>query len=58
MDRPGCLKVGGAARLLTGLSRGAARGYVPEHNWEKYDSGNGPKVKDRLVSNTRILTQT
>ncbi len=48
MDRRGFLKVGGAAGVITGLSCGAARGYVPEHNWEKYDWGNGPEVKDRL----------
>jgi hypothetical protein len=42
MDRRGFLKVGGAAGLITGLSCGAARGYVLEHNWEKYDWANGP----------------
>jgi len=26
----------------------AARAYIPEHNWEKYDWGSGPEVKDRL----------
>jgi hypothetical protein len=48
MDRRGFLKVGGAAGLITGLSGGTARCYVPEHNWEKHDWGNGPEVKDRL----------
>lgn len=41
--------------LKTGLAAGAAAGlapsmmaWVPTHNWDKYDFGSGPVVKDRL----------
>ena len=41
--------------LKTGLAAGAAVGlsptlmsWIPAHNWEKYDFGSGPEVKDRL----------
>jgi len=32
----------------TGLTPAAARAYIPKHNWEKYDWGSWPEVKDRL----------
>ena len=48
MNRRGFLKAGGSVSLVAGLSGRAASNYVPEHNWEKYDWGNGPDVKDRL----------
>src|SRR5579862_9155775 len=37
----------GAASVAAGLAA-PARAYVPEHNWEKYDWGSGPEVRDRL----------
>jgi hypothetical protein len=48
MNRRTFLKAASAAGLASGLSSSAAFGYIPEHNWEKYDWGNGPDVKDRL----------
>jgi|HubBroStandDraft_6_1064221.scaffolds.fasta_scaffold01005_5 hypothetical protein len=48
MNRRGFLKAGGSLGLVAGLPGLAAAGYIPEHNWEKYDWGNGPEVKDRL----------
>ena len=38
----------GAIALTTGLAFNKAMGFVPAHNWEKYDFGSGPEVKDRL----------
>jgi hypothetical protein len=34
--------------LATGMAPTAVQAYIPEHNWEKYDWGSGPEVKDRL----------
>jgi hypothetical protein len=48
MNRRTFLKAASATGLASGLSSPAAFGYIPEHNWEKYDWGNGPDVKDRL----------
>jgi hypothetical protein len=44
MNRRRFLHTVSAAGSATGLARAA----IPEHNWEKYDWGAGPKVKDRL----------
>jgi len=44
VNRRGFLQAVGAA----GSAAGFARAAVPEHNWEKYDWGSGPEVKDRL----------
>jgi hypothetical protein len=48
MNRRSFLQTAGTAGLATGLSSTAAQAYIPEHNWEKYDWGAGPEVKDRL----------
>jgi hypothetical protein len=48
MNRRTFLKAASAAGLTSGLSSSAAFGYIPEHNWEKYDWGDGPDVQDRL----------
>ena len=48
MNRRTFLKAASATGLASGLSSPASFGYIPEHNWEKYDWGNGPDVKDRL----------
>ena len=48
MNRRSFLQTAGTAGLATGLAPTAARAYIPEHNWEKYDWGSGPEVKDRL----------
>ena len=46
MNRRAFLQTG-TAGVATGLAP-AARAYISEHNWEKYDWGSGPEVKDRL----------
>ncbi|HEX4005364.1 MAG TPA: hypothetical protein VHX60_04270 [Acidobacteriaceae bacterium] len=33
---------------LAGVPAGRAEGFVPAHNWGKYDFGSGPAVSDRL----------
>ncbi len=38
----------GAAGSVAGVAPITARGAIPEHNWEKYDFGDGPPVSDRL----------
>ena len=48
MNRRSFLQTAGTAGLATGLAPNAARAYIPEHNWEKYDWGAGTEVKDRL----------
>ena len=48
MNRRSFLQTAGTAGLATGLAPTAAQAYIPEHNWEKYDWGAGPEVKDRL----------
>ena len=48
MNRRAFLQTAGTAGIATGLAPTAARGYIPEHNWDKYDWGSGPEVKDRL----------
>ena len=50
MNRRSFLQTAGTAGVATGLAPTAARAYIPEHNWEKYDWGSGPEVKDRSVS--------
>jgi len=37
-----------ASMTAAGFVSKSLYGFVPEHNWEKYDFGGGPKVKDRL----------
>jgi hypothetical protein len=48
VNRRRFLQLSGATGLATGLCSSTALGYIPEHNWEKYDWGAGPEVKDRL----------
>ena len=47
MKRREFIKTGGAAAAGLGLAS-QARAFVPAHNWEGYDFGSGPPVKDRL----------
>jgi len=48
MKRRDFFKTGGAVALLSGLGIKKAHGFIPAHNWDKYDFGSGPTVKDRL----------
>ena len=48
MNRRKFLQAAGATGLATGLATPAALAYIPEHNWDNYDWGTGPEVKDRL----------
>jgi hypothetical protein len=48
MNRRSFLQTAGTAGLVTGMAPSAAQAHIPEHNWEKYDWGAGPEVKDRL----------
>ncbi|GAB4362935.1 MAG: hypothetical protein Kow0042_00370 [Calditrichia bacterium] len=48
MKRRTFLKTGGTAAVLAGLLPKSGWGRIPAHNWEKYDFGSGPPVKDRL----------
>lgn len=48
MNRRRFLTSSGLLALTTGLGAGEARGFVPAHNWEKYDFGSGPSVANRL----------
>ena len=47
MDRRDFIKTGIAAGAAAGIAPKLA-GWVPQHNWHKYDFGPGPEVKDRL----------
>ena len=47
MERRDFLKTSLVAGAALGLSP-AMKGWIPSHNWEKYDFGSGPEVKDRL----------
>ncbi|MBN2008804.1 hypothetical protein JW960_05625 [candidate division KSB1 bacterium] len=48
MKRRSFFKTTGALALVAGVGIEKAFGFVPAHNWEKYDFGSGPEVKDRL----------
>jgi len=48
MNRRAFLKAAGVTGVAAGLSATPASAYIPEHNWEHYDWGNGPGVSDRL----------
>jgi hypothetical protein len=48
MRRRQFLKASTALAVATELGVGKAFGFVPAHNWEKYDFGSGPAVSDRL----------
>src|SRR5579862_911378 len=48
MQRREFLKTSAALAVAAELGTGKAFGFVPAHNWEKYDFGSGPAVSDRL----------
>ncbi|MDZ7261559.1 MAG: twin-arginine translocation signal domain-containing protein, partial [candidate division KSB1 bacterium] len=48
MNRRNFLKTGSVVTLLAGLGVKEAHGYIPAHNWDKYDFGSGPPITDRL----------
>ena len=48
MKRRDFLKGGVATAGALGVGAGDALGTVRAHNWDKYDFGSGPEVKDRL----------
>ena len=47
MKRRDFMQIGGVAAAGLGLVSGAGA-FIPAHNWEGYDFGSGPPVKDRL----------
>src|SRR5947209_408177 len=47
MNRRTFLRGASTAGVAAGLVP-PAHGYIPEHNWDKYDWGSGPEAKDRL----------
>jgi hypothetical protein len=47
MNRRKFLQTAGAAGITAGVAP-LAQASAPEHNWDKYDWGSGPEVKDRL----------
>ena len=47
MNRRTFLRGASTAGVAAGLVP-PAHAYIPEHNWDKYDWGSGPEVKDRL----------
>ena len=48
MKRRAFLQTSGAAALFAGMGAKSAEAHIPAHNWDKYDFGSGPPVKDRL----------
>ncbi len=48
MRRRSFLKTTGAITFGVGAAANNMFGFIPAHNWEKYDFGNGPMVTDRL----------
>lgn len=48
MNRRTFLKSSALSAILSSIGIRSARAFIPEHNWENYDFGNGPTVKDRL----------
>jgi len=48
MQRRDFLKSSVALAVATELGTTKAHGFVPAHNWDKYDFGSGPPVGDRL----------
>lgn len=47
MERREFLKAGLFATAAAGMTP-ALVSWIPSHNWEKFDFGSGPEVKDRL----------
>jgi hypothetical protein len=48
MKRRSFFKTIGTLPFVAGVGFDNAFGFVPAHNWEKYDFGSSPQVKDRL----------
>jgi hypothetical protein len=48
MKRRTFLKTAGATAIASSLTSKGVSAFIPEHNWEKYDFGSGPTVKNRL----------
>ena len=48
MKRRSFFKTTGTLALAAGVGIEKSFGFVPAHNWEKYDFGSGPQVNDRL----------
>src|SRR5262244_2974539 len=48
MQRRDFLKSSVALAVAAELGTTKAHGFVPAHNWDKYDFGSGPQVADRL----------
>ncbi len=48
MQRRDFLKASMAASAALGLGSNRAHATIRAHNWEKYDFGSGPEVRDRL----------
>ena len=48
MKRRSFIKTSGAIALGASAAANNIFGFVPAHNWEKYDFGSGPVVNDRL----------
>jgi hypothetical protein len=48
MKRRGFFKAMALAGLVAPLTVRESAGYVVAHNWDKYDFGSGPPVKNRL----------
>jgi hypothetical protein len=56
MKRRAFIKTTGAISLATGISLDKVFGFVPAHNWEKYDFGPGPEVKDQPARQGPLYT--
>jgi hypothetical protein len=48
MNRRSFLKTAALAGVAAEAAARSSAGHVPAHNWDKYDFGSGPPVKDRL----------
>lgn len=48
MNRRSFLKTAAFAGVATEVAARKSAGHVPAHNWDKYDFGPGPAIKDRL----------
>ena len=48
MKRRDLFKTMALAPLAVPITARESSGYVPAHNWDKYDFGSGPPVKNRL----------
>ncbi len=48
MKRRSFLKAAAFAGISTEMAARKSAGHVPAHNWDKYDFGRGPAIRDRL----------